>query len=102
MWLLLWFICVIGMIKLLPILGTFSGKAVKLMVFDLLSLHDALPICGAARLDRAGGAVADLEEAHQAGGLAAAGEALAGGGKDRKSTRLKSSHSSMSYAVLCL
>ena len=32
---------------------------------------------GAARLDRAGGAVADLEEAHQAGGLAAAGEPLA-------------------------
>ena len=32
---------------------------------------------GAARLDGAGGAVADLEEAHQAGGLAAAGEPLA-------------------------
>ena len=32
---------------------------------------------GAARLDGAGGAVADLEEAHQAGGLAAAGETLA-------------------------
>ena len=32
---------------------------------------------GAARLDGAGGAVADLEEAHQAGGLAAAGEAFA-------------------------
>ena len=31
---------------------------------------------GAARLDGAGGAVADLEEAHQAGGLAAAGEPL--------------------------
>ena len=32
---------------------------------------------GAARLDRAGGAVADLEEAHQAGRAAAAGELLA-------------------------
>ena len=32
---------------------------------------------GAARLDGAGGAVADLEEGHQAGGLAAAGELLA-------------------------
>ena len=32
---------------------------------------------GAARLDRARGAVADLEEAHQAGRLAAAGELLA-------------------------
>jgi hypothetical protein len=32
---------------------------------------------GAARLDRAGGAVADLEEGHQAGGTAAAGELLA-------------------------
>src|SRR5204863_5051608 len=31
---------------------------------------------GAARLDRAGGAVADLEEAHQAAGLAAAGARL--------------------------
>ncbi len=33
---------------------------------------------GAAGLDGAGGAVADLEEAHQAGGLAAAGQRLAG------------------------
>ena len=32
---------------------------------------------GAARLDGAGGAIADLEEAHQAGGLATAGELLA-------------------------
>src|SRR5579863_2309598 len=32
---------------------------------------------GAARLDRAGGAVADLEEAHQAGRAAAAGQLLA-------------------------
>src|SRR2546430_10864533 len=55
-----------------------------------LSLHDALPICPAAvavragdrrpfRLDRVGGEAAD-----------------------RKSTRLNSSHSQISYAVFCL
>src|SRR5438876_6429310 len=57
-----------------------------------LSLHDALPIFVALALQ--GGA---------AGGRA--GDGLLAGGKraqDRKSTRLNSSHPSISYAVFCL
>src|SRR5689334_24054185 len=68
-----------------------------------LSLHDALPICllrrrhqrgrdGAALRDRAAGA-RRLRLRERAGG---------GGQQDRKSTRLNSSHSSISYAVFCL
>src|SRR2546430_3474268 len=61
-----------------------------------LSLHDALPICDTP---------ADLERA-----LRLAADALRGRpqptlvliGEDRKSTRLNSSHSQISYAVFCL
>src|SRR6266567_3136068 len=38
----------------------------------------------------------------QVGGRAAAGDHDAGGRADRKSTRLNSSHSQISYAVFCL
>src|SRR5437868_14693841 len=55
-----------------------------------LSLHDALPICR-LRHDRLGGGVEGVAE-HGV---------LAPGG-DRKSTRLNSSHVSISYAVFCL
>src|SRR5689334_23997716 len=73
-----------------------------------LSLHDALPICeGRARDPRVhrvephvGGDVRDVgahvDERHPARVLADAAEI------DRKSTRLNSSHSSISYAVFCL
>src|SRR5690349_22034536 len=59
-----------------------------------LSLHDALPISG--------GAGGDLR-----GGLRSpAGRQVtvrcAGDGRDRKSTRLNSSHVEISYAVFCL
>src|SRR2546427_5083374 len=69
-----------------------------------LSLHDALPIYGA---DRGGEREHPGERlARRAEQLAAevAGE-LAGdrpGAADRKSTRLNSSHSQISYAVFCL
>src|SRR5260370_20496135 len=60
-----------------------------------LSLHDALPICGEA-----------LREAHHRGqggrgdgALLLGGER--GGGQDRESTRLKSSHTLISYSVFC-
>src|SRR2546427_8454489 len=69
-----------------------------------LSLHDALPICDA---------VGDAEGAvHVVGHLDGGdGELLvqvldelvdARSGEDRKSTRLNSSHSQISYAVFCL
>src|SRR6267154_3634868 len=57
-----------------------------------LSLHDALPIFLAA---------AEIDRAHDVGASVQL-HFLADGGKDRKSTRLHSSHPSISYAVFCL
>src|SRR5437762_10763859 len=56
-----------------------------------LSLHDALPIFGAAGADRGD---------EPAGGHQQPGRAEAP--RDRKSTRLNSSHRCISYAVFCL
>src|SRR5689334_24377785 len=79
-----------------------------------LSLHDALPICrlgGAAvgRRDRAGQRLPRDQGAAAAPDAGAAAEARAARQRhghfpdgDRKSTRLNSSHSSISYAVFCL
>src|SRR5574340_411739 len=53
-----------------------------------LSLHDALPIC-------AGGDDARVPRVRAGGGRR-------GGRRDRKSTRLNSSHQKISYAVFCL
>src|SRR2546430_17331933 len=68
-----------------------------------LSLHDALPI--SADTDGEGVAKLALVEAirRSLGGLVdAGGRAAEQGGVDRKSTRLNSSHSQISYAVFCL
>src|SRR2546427_8183439 len=66
-----------------------------------LSLHDALPIS-----PRASAARASPERLAVAGGLAevtlAQPAVVQGGRQDRKSTRLNSSHSQISYAVFCL
>src|SRR2546430_8948048 len=63
-----------------------------------LSLHDALPILGAPGLqvvELGGNAdVAPLADENEYVGTRAQG--------DRKSTRLNSSHSHLSYAVVCL
>src|SRR5690242_20912211 len=68
-----------------------------------LSLHDALPICtrGDERRENqtAGLSVRELDRAHEP--AHARGRALERTG-DRKSTRLNSSHMSISYAVFCL
>src|SRR5437868_7798713 len=62
-------------------------------VMHTLSLHDALPI------SRSASAFADCAVASaSAGGAAGA----AAGATDPKSTRLNSSHVSISYAVFCL
>src|SRR6266581_7169501 len=59
-----------------------------------LSLHDALPICAA---------LMGQLRAHEAMFLIRGGGELARTvGEDRKSTRLNSSHPSISYAVFCL
>src|SRR2546430_9794980 len=63
-----------------------------------LSLHDALPISGRA------GRVARRSLRHRARGMPPVDRQQAGrdGTRDRKSTRLNSSHSQISYAVFCL
>src|SRR2546430_10936846 len=82
-----------------------------------LSLHDALPICRAHRRALAGieraeldagavsrpghGAAQRVDLAHQVS-LADAADGRIATHLDRKSTRLNSSHSQISYAVFCL
>src|SRR5690348_18169538 len=61
----------------------------------------------AARVDRAvvvaaGGAPGDGVDLHQVGGDAGFAQRDVDGLRDRKSTRLNSSHPSISYAVFCL
>src|SRR2546430_8816550 len=66
-----------------------------------LSLHDALPISSRRRSGRRGRrATRGSEHRRRVGGFGAA--ALAARDRDRKSTRLNSSHSQISYAVFCL
>src|SRR5437868_9914691 len=77
-----------------------------------LSLHDALPISDGAALADPGqvpvpgpGRHPDGAQAGDHGissGWLAAGTSGTGGEPDRKSTRLNSSHVSISYAVFCL
>src|SRR5256886_10318572 len=61
-----------------------------------LSLHDALPICVR------GGAVLKHRFRHRSRGQPAGRRDSPGRSGDRKSTRLNSSHSQISYAVFCL
>src|SRR2546430_13010567 len=73
-----------------------------------LSLHDALPICAAQRARE----VAAVRATAQPDGVARANGTVPPGQRgrqvpraargDRKSTRLNSSHSQISYAVFCL
>src|SRR5688572_33442805 len=69
-----------------------------------LSLHDALPILGAPRRSAPRALGGGRGRRTAAGGAAARARPLAGGvaEPDRKSTRLNSSHSQISYAVFCL
>src|SRR2546430_10846194 len=57
-----------------------------------LSLHDALPICTARATAPSGASESAYEPAR----------GRPSGSSDRKSTRLNSSHSQISYAVFCL
>src|SRR5260221_8727279 len=63
-----------------------------------LSLHDALPICTNAK--PASGVGRYLRDAHVVCGLESRTDFPMG--LDRKSTRLNSSHTVISYAVFCL
>src|SRR3712207_7943335 len=78
-----------------------------------LSLHDALPIFAGDDEDPEGGdqelgeadpaqrASRGIRRGGRAGGRVVAGE-RGDQGRDRKSTRLNSSHANISYAVFCL
>src|SRR5207249_10309078 len=105
---------------LLLLLGFFAFNSASPPETFTLSLHDALPICGRAHVrvrslqagkhggsrmrfvprsgEPAGRRDSFLSERHQP----AQAESLAGEIADRKSTRLNSSHVSISYAVFCL
>src|SRR2546430_12035914 len=67
-----------------------------------LSLHDALPIWFGKRLRMGDGGKG--EDLFGEGWLTGRGRVVCSGGRfrDRKSTRLNSSHSQISYAVFCL
>src|SRR5688572_31364555 len=68
-----------------------------------LSLHDALPISRRPRADRRGvGRGGPLPRRRFRPPLRQCGNRLRPRGRDRKSTRLNSSHSQISYAVFCL
>src|SRR3712207_7490229 len=70
-----------------------------------LSLHDALPICPAGRGGGGQARQGAPPAAHRARGQGRRGRDGAlrvGRGRDRKSTRLNSSHANISYAVFCL
>src|SRR5438034_6578357 len=71
-----------------------------------LSLHDALPICrradGEPRLDHERGADAGVPGPASPGPDDRDGDPRARHRGDRKSTRLNSSHTVISYAVFCL
>src|SRR5438132_13140494 len=62
-----------------------------------LSLHDALPIFDGGRSEWLEGERIDTPHTHGTGCVLSAAIAL-----DRKSTRLNSSHTVISYAVFCL
>src|SRR3712207_8182146 len=72
-----------------------------------LSLHDALPILELPVVDHGSRVEHLLDQPVVAGGVAegtggAGGRPAAPDLRDRKSTRLNSSHANISYAVFCL
>src|SRR2546427_7697498 len=67
-----------------------------------LSLHDALPISDDQRIADALSGLAEVKVAMTTTSHASGTDRLAECARDRKSTRLNSSHSQISYAVFCL
>src|SRR3712207_7068564 len=67
-----------------------------------LSLHDALPICGRRGRRPTAGRGRGRAAAGGAGAPADPARRRGSPGRDRKSTRLNSSHANISYAVFCL
>src|SRR2546427_8538117 len=67
-----------------------------------LSLHDALPISSEAPVYSVRDPDGVRQQVRWQELLTLAGRDIQGGNLDRKSTRLNSSHSQISYAVFCL
>src|SRR5207248_8376215 len=68
----------------------------------LLDRDEKLRVVGAEGLERRFRVLLELIEQPLGGFHMKRDRALAGGGQDRKSTRLNSSHRTISYAVFCL
>src|SRR5947209_15680233 len=64
-----------------------------------LSLHDALPICNLIRISLT---TTMLPDAQRSSRVRASRRSFHPRPRDRKSTRLNSSHANISYAVFCL
>src|SRR5258705_3342411 len=67
-----------------------------------LSLHDALPICGQVERADASSPVVGVDDAPERVNGERVHARVAEIERDRKSTRLNSSHLGISYAVFCL
>src|SRR5688572_31669789 len=94
----------------LPILTFFFSNDTATTEIYTLSLHDALPICAQSR-SRSMGSCAVQDRRRKSTPRVSPSSTLAHCAKrhareafrtDRKSTRLNSSHSQISYAVFCL
>src|SRR2546430_3949621 len=84
------------MLELLSIFFFFFFNDTATTEIYTLSLHDALPICTCLTARDAAASPAIWAT------MPLPGNGLPGWTRDRKSTRLNSSHSQISYAVFCL
>src|SRR3712207_9127370 len=80
----------IAMVDLIDIFFFFFNDTATTEIYTL-SLHDALPISQGFE-----------EEDVESGDVEPSVDIASSGDKDRKSTRLNSSHANISYAVFCL
>src|SRR5688572_31748126 len=74
-------------------------------LFPYTTLFRSAPAAAGDALDRSAKAAAFLAQAQEADAIAdawLAADSVTGARSDRKSTRLNSSHSQISYAVFCL
>src|SRR5688572_32300445 len=94
------------MIFVVPVVLVFSFNDPATTEIYTLSLHDALPISadlrGQARLKQIVIVRIDADHPRRATAFHLDGVKAAIATEDRKSTRLNSSHSQISYAVFCL
>src|SRR5207249_11124818 len=104
------FLCLLFLVRT-PVVSLFPFTILSTSLTFTLSLHDALPIYRLPLVDSLSltGSFLDIVSAPRSGEIAAFGQAKISPdrgaetmSRDRKSTRLNSSHVSISYAVFCL